>query len=136
MSKSAFMAVLCLALALPGLFAQDVQVMHATVPFDFWTGQKLMPSGNYSIRLHEGRIEVKEDPGGQTAAVALTFSESRNVAPETGELVFHHYGSEYFLASLWTPGSKNGLSLSRTNREKLVASRDGAAPQIASIRLR
>jgi hypothetical protein len=140
MSKLAFIGGLCLtlvlALGLPGLHAQETQALYATVPFDFWIGQKLLPSGNYSIDLTGERIVFREEHGGQTAAAFVTIPESRFTPPETGQLIFHRYDSEYFLATIWTPVSKDGRSLPKTSREKRVAASVGGVAQTASVRVR
>jgi hypothetical protein len=125
-----------MALGLPGLHAQETHALYATIPFDFWIGQKLLPSGNYSIDLTGERIVFWEERGGQTAAAIVTIPESRFAAPETGQLIFHRYDSEYFLASIWTPVSKHGRALPKTSREKRVAASVGGVAQTASIRVR
>ena len=125
-----------LALGLPGLRAQETQAMYATIPFDFWIGQKLLPSGNYLIDLTGDKIVFREERDRQTAAVFLTIPESRFAPPETGELVFHRYADEYFLAGVWTPVSKDGRSVPKTSREKRVAASVGGGAQTASVRLR
>ena len=111
--------------------------MYATIPFDFWMGQKLLPSGNYSIDLTGERIVLRDERGGgQTAAAFVTMPESRFAPPETGQLIFHRYESEYFLASIWTPVSKDGRALPKTSREKRVAASVGAVAETASVRAR
>jgi len=141
MSKLAFIGGLCLtlvlALELPRLRAQETQAMYATIPFDFWMGQKLLPSGNYLIDLTGERIVFREGRGGgQTAAAFVTIPESRFAPPETGQLIFHRYDTEYFFASIWTPVSKDGRSLPKTSREKRVAASVGGVAQTASVRVR
>jgi hypothetical protein len=109
--------------------------MYATIPFDFWMGQKLLPSGNYLIDLTRDKIVFREEREGQTAVVFVTIPESRFAPPETGELVFHRYADEYFLAGVWTPVSKDGRSVPKTSREKRVAASVGVGAQTASVRL-
>ena len=67
MSRFALTTGLCLtlglALGLPGLRAQGTQAMYATIPFDFWMGQKLLLSGLYSIDLIGEKIVLREERG-------------------------------------------------------------------------
>jgi hypothetical protein len=41
--------------------------------------------------------------------------------PEVSKLVFHRYGSQYFLAQVWTEGNNRGQELPKSGRESEVA---------------
>ena len=42
-------------------------------------------------------------------------------AQKTSKLVFHRYGSQYFLAQIWTAGNDRGQELPESGREREVA---------------
>jgi hypothetical protein len=71
------------------------------------------------------------------AAWLLGIPESRASAPnktDKGELVFHKYGDEYFLATIWTPNAM-GYSIPMSRHEKALANRAGSSGlETASIR--
>jgi hypothetical protein len=46
MKTFAFIGGLCLVLGTAILPAQEMVVLHANIPFDFWMGNKLVPSGD------------------------------------------------------------------------------------------
>jgi hypothetical protein len=119
-----------------GLPAQEIVAMHANIPFDFRMGDTLVPSGTYLFQVKEGAVTLREEGGRVLAAALMTIPESRLAAAFDGELVFHRYGNDYFLARVWIPDSKNGCSLWQTRREKEVARLAGGLVQTATIHLK
>jgi hypothetical protein len=134
MKKWALIGGLCLTLGSATLAAQEMVALHANIPFDFWVGNKLAPAGDYLIQTWDGKTVFREEGGHLVASWLLGVPESRVTAPEKGELIFHRYGAEYFLSTVWTPYSKLGYSIPMTSREKGVAGRVGGGPETASIR--
>jgi hypothetical protein len=124
---------LCLVVESSILPAQETVALHASIPFDFWVGNKFVPSGNYLIQASGGKTVLREEGGAAVAAWLLGIPESRLTAPDYGELVFHRYGDQYFLAVVWTPNSHLGYSIPMTSREKTVARRSGGEPQTAAV---
>lgn len=117
----------------PGLLAQEIVAMHASIPFDFRIGDKLVPSGTYLIEAKGSAITVREEAGRLVAVSFMTIPESRLATPAYGELMFNRYGNDYFLASVWTPDSKEGRSLPQTRREKEVARLAAGLVQTAAV---
>jgi hypothetical protein len=124
---------LCLVVGSSVLPAQETVALHASIPFDFWVGSKLAPSGDYLIQTSGGKTVFREEVGAVVTAWLLGIPESRVTAPDRGELVFHRYGDQYFLAVVWTPNSKLGYSIPMTSREKAVARRSGAETLTAAV---
>jgi hypothetical protein len=48
-------------------------------------------------------------------------------------LVFHRYGSQYFLAQVWSAGNSEGRELPRSRAEREVASNNQPAAQLVAI---
>jgi hypothetical protein len=133
MTKLALVLGLFVSAACSSLLAQNIVGMHANIPFSFRMGDKLLPSGTYLIQASGSAIIVREEGGRLVAASFMTIPESRATPPDNGELVFNRYGDEYFLASVWTPYSKDGRALAKTKHEKDVASLGGGVVERASI---
>ena len=131
-----FVALVCPGVVCPGLFAQQIVAMHANIPFDFRMGDKLLPAGTYLIQASDRALVLREEGGRLMAASLLTIPESQSAPPATGELWFHRYGSDYFLASVWTPYSRDGQSLPKTKQERQLARLSGGVVQTAAIHLK
>jgi hypothetical protein len=120
----------------PGLFSQQIVAMHASIPFDFRMGDKLVPSGTYLIQAKGSAITLREEGGHLVAASLMNIPESRVAAAaavDTGELVFKRYGDTYFLDKVWTADSTTGYSLPKTAQEKQLAKLAGGTFQSAAI---
>jgi hypothetical protein len=126
--------VMGLLAACSRLLAQQVVDMHASIPFAFRMGDRVIHSGTYLIQASERSIVVREEGGRLVAAALMTIPETRGVPHANGELVFKRYGEEYFLSDVWTPYSTQGCKLWMSKQEKLVASRVKAIAASASIR--
>ncbi|MBO0719398.1 MAG: hypothetical protein J2P41_01140 [Blastocatellia bacterium] len=74
------------------------------IDFDFYAGNKLMPAGNYVVRLLENgstqkSILVQQQDGNSQAII--TSVPNRNKADyQPGVILFHKYGTRYFLAGV------------------------------------
>jgi len=114
--------------------AQSPNGLRANVPFDFIIGDKT---------LHAGKITVggmTQSAAGPTSISNLSNGEhafriGRRVlssAPsDQAKLVFHKYGSRYYLAQVWIPGykawelvpsvsEKNEMRLARNSQPEVV----------------
>ncbi len=119
--KRFFLAIgLFATAASSGLLAQTMD-LRANVPFDFRLGEKIMPAGKYVIHHSDGLLMLREQSGTKAAVVFLTQPTIRRDTPKTGSLVFNRYGENYFLASVWSPYSRDGRVLVKSNREKEIA---------------
>jgi hypothetical protein len=79
-------------------FAQSNGV-RATVPFDFTVGDKLLPSGTYTLQQsssHTIMIRNHDKP----ISVFSIVNQSDHRAASGGKLLFHRYGDRYFLSDI------------------------------------
>jgi hypothetical protein len=110
-----FCAVVC-ALAI-GAFSQtrpgDLVV---DVPFAFFANGEKLPAGHYIVHQNSNMIRIFSHD--KVGLFVPTMFAIRTRA-DGSKLVFHRYGDEYFLASVWITGSKSGKELfpSRAERE-------------------
>jgi len=127
MTRFVFAAVLFTAFTSTLVEGQSIK-LKATIPFEFRVGPTAMPAGNYVIQCAaSGPVIVKEQSGSHAAMAALTEGEIRFTPLQTGELEFNRYGETYFLAKLWTPGSREGIVLPKSPREKEISREFGLA---------
>lgn len=101
--------------------------MKVTVPFNFVVENDHMQAGDYTIeRAANGRLRIKSNDG-RTTATFLAMPKEGKVTPEKAHFIFRRYGSEYFLATIWTPGLEVGWEVLQGKLETELA-RKGTPP--------
>ena|ERR1700719_4150192 len=121
MKRLQFAVGLLAALACSGLEAQTR--LEANVPFEFHMGKSTLPAGDYLFDYSSHLLVVHQQDGQHTAVMTLTSPVSRTKAPATGIVEFNRYGDSYFLAKVFTARSEEGEAVTKTAREKELASR-------------
>ena len=123
-----------LSTLLTGQCRAQSRTIEATVPFTFEVGDKAMPAGNYrveSIAPGAGSLQLirsaKGDLQVRLSAIAVP-AKNANSGPQ---LIFHRYGTHYFLAQIET-GSGHGRQLFESQQEKKLA-RSEAMNEIALL---
>ena len=107
-----------LALVCASLYAQTMN-LRATIPFAFRAGEKAMPAGEYTIRHSAGTLILHNEGG--PSVILWTNAATRPNAPADARLSFNRYGERYFLASVWTPESRDGREIPKGRAEKELA---------------
>lgn len=128
MKKQIAVAVALLAgvVAASPCYAQANGV-QGNVPFAFQVGSKTMPAGEYRVErlsIPDGSILVIRCTDGSAAALASTFGVDAKNGESQPKLVFHKYGSSYFLSEVWT-GDTRGRKLYKSDREKELVRETG-----------
>ncbi|MGZ4732013.1 MAG: hypothetical protein ACXVZH_07705 [Terriglobales bacterium] len=111
-----------LLLATASAYAQT-GVVRANVPFDFIVNKTELPAGEYSVRalgMTGVAISIQSSDNKVVKAILPQSCEAAE-APKTSKLVFHRYGSQYFLAQIWTEGNPRGQELPKSGRESEIA---------------
>jgi hypothetical protein len=124
-----------LVTALACFINAQTSTARAEVPFDFRMGQSVMPAGTYLIQSSGALLTVREESGTRKSAMQLTLPTSRAQVSSQPKLEFHRYGSDYFLAAVWSQQSHEGRVLPKTKLEQEL-SRHSQFLQTASISLR
>jgi hypothetical protein len=114
----AFLAIANFAMAGTS-FAQSTGV-RANVPFDFTVGNKLLPAGTYTIKEQSDHVIVITNHDKPIAAISLVNGDS-NQSPNGGKLMFHRYGSQYFLSEILCDRANMNLQVPTSNTEKRTA---------------
>lgn len=125
----------CAPVMLPSpVHAQARTVADATIPFEFAIGKDKMPAGKYQVVRVAPNLLRLETADMKTIKNTLVYAVSAANAPEQGRLVFHRYGSQYFLANCWLANTNSGFQLVTSKAEKktmtMVAAR---SPEAAGV---
>jgi hypothetical protein len=100
---------------------QSKQKLMAQVPFDFVVAEKTLRSGEYDIRAVNqagDAIAIKSVGGDQV--LRLSSPTERSDRQMNAKLVFHRYGSTYFLSQIWMAGESIGRELPKTRGERAI----------------
>ncbi len=111
-----------LLLATASAYAQT-GLVKANVPFNFIVNKTDMPAGEYRIQpLGVTGVAMSiQSADSSVVNTVLPHSCESAATPEVSKLVFHRYGSQYFLAQIWTAGNDQGRELPKSGREREVA---------------
>ena len=124
--------IVVLALAVP-TFAQHSGPMKVTVPFNFVVENDRLQAGEYTIeRIANGRLRIRNNDG-SVSTVFLALPAQQTGTPEKAHFIFNHYGSEYFLAKIWTPGQETGWELLQGKLEMELAKKKTAPVETATV---
>ena len=99
-------------------FAQS-KTVQAKVPFDFTVGNKLLPSGTYTIKEQSTGLIVVKNHDKAIAMISLVNPDD-NKAAGGGKLVFHKYGSQYFLSEVLSDRTNMDVQVPVSKTEKRV----------------
>jgi hypothetical protein len=99
-------------------FAQS-KTVQAKVPFDFTVGNKLLPSGVYTVKEESAGLIVIRNYDKAVAMMSLVDPDG-NKAAGGGKLVFHKYGSQYFLSEILSDSANMNVRVPVSKTEKRV----------------
>ena len=109
--------------AVVSVHAQSLQYrITANIPFEFSLGDKKLPAGKYSFgRARQGSDDTVlsvGDSAGSWKAVRVSSSVQALHTSKRARLVFHRYGSEYFLSQVWAAGAETGRQFPKSQLER------------------
>lgn len=122
-----------LLLATASAYAQT-GVVKANVPFNFIVNKTELPAGQYRIQpmgITAGAMAI-ESPNGKVVKAFLPTACQSPQTQKTTKLVFHRYGTQYFLAQIWRAGNDLGQELPASGLETEVA-RDYPAESVVVV---
>ena len=109
------LVVLSLLLTVAGAHAQSAA--RAKVPFAFKVGTTQMPAGTYNIQNELGtNLVLVRNVRTGTSVVAMGLQEAPS--EKTNKLIFHRYGSQYFLTEIVGEKGSQGMVFRATKQEK------------------
>lgn len=128
--------LITICLLLTAVFAQltpSERLMKVNVPFAFGVEDRSLPSGEYTVFTVTPERSIRlVSADGKHSAVINTLPNYANEPSTNSRLVFHKYGSKYFLAQVWTAGqnvARNPLS----SKKAMEIARSGALPRTMTI---
>jgi hypothetical protein len=116
--------------------AQAVRV-EVTVPFSFMVNRAAMPAGQYSVWSVDpdrNTLAIRNLNSHATRLVLSNACTSARGANAT-KLVFHRYGTHYFLSQIWREGAYSGREIPQSALEKELA-KDTALQQVVFVAAR
>jgi hypothetical protein len=99
-------------------FAQS-RTVQAKVPFDFTVGNKLLPSGMYTIQEKSTGLILIKNHDTAIAMMSLVVPDGNKTAGG-GKLIFHKYGSQYFLSEILCDSADLNVRVHVSKTEKRV----------------
>jgi hypothetical protein len=107
--------VLSLLITAAGAHAQTAS--RANVPFAFKVGTTQLPAGTYAIPENHGS-NVLMIRNVQTGASVLMMGRQEYPSNKTNVLIFHRYGSQYFLSEIRGSRGIQAMVFPATKQEK------------------
>jgi hypothetical protein len=122
--KGLTMLTLLVTLALVATAAtangQNRSTLKTNVPFEFIVGDKALPAGEYSVSsigIGHDALAIQATNASDNA-VRLVNTTARP-AEKSSTLVFHRYGSTFFLSEVWIGGEGQGQLL-KSRQERAI----------------
>jgi hypothetical protein len=94
--------------------------MAVDVPFAFHAAGQEFPAGHYIVSAGDDFIRVFNR---QTRGVYVPTHSAMRGDSDASRLVFHRYGSAYFLSEIWTQGKTIGRQLYVSGAERELKAR-------------
>jgi hypothetical protein len=128
--------MLVLGAAVPAL-AQYNGPMKVTVPFNFVVENDRMQAGDYTIqRASNGHLRIQSNSNDKNDGRTVTFlaiPKEGKGTPEKAHFIFHRYGSDYFLATIFTPGLETGWEVLQGKLETEIAKKGTYPVETATL---
>jgi len=123
-AKGLTMLMLVIGLALASAAVangQSGQQVTAQIPFEFNVGDQALSSGQYQLNNANSAGDVLEirSTAGKSHTMRLTSPVIANSRQDKkAKLVFHRYGSTYFLSQVWLDGRNTGREFAKSKQER------------------
>jgi hypothetical protein len=123
MKHALYLAAIAICLITPAAEAQQSNLdLRFDVPFPFSINDKTFAAGNYQITYQSRHMIIVRNRTDQTAAfVSVLPAQSRNEGNRPARLLFHRYGDQYFLTSLFCGGWESTYDFKKSRAEERLA---------------
>jgi hypothetical protein len=114
------MLSLFVTLAAASVYAQSDMSLKVNIPFEFSVGHQVLPAGEYTVRNMVLGVLVIRSVDCRASQTFSTMGTIASKTPNESSLVFHRYGDEYFLSTIWTTGNDTGHELFKSRAEREI----------------
>jgi hypothetical protein len=140
MKRITAIALLVAASFLPAVSAVAQQNgAEATIPFSFIVGTRTLPAGDYTLRQGTTPTVVTIQNKNQRNSTGVMASglSGQVKSDGTNKLIFHKYGSQYFLSEIRTSDSTMNLHFEVSKAESRARSqaKEAQAPVDESLQI-
>jgi hypothetical protein len=111
-----------MVLAVVSVNAQTGAKIDAHVPFDFVAGETKLKAGDYSVTRIAAKAFLLRSTDNKASVVVqapIAIEQPREGSPV--RLEFKRYGSEYFLAQIWSDSRSEGRQVNTSKTEERLA---------------
>lgn len=116
-------AIAFVAIATVGAHGQDPKRVQGAVPFAFYVGNTQLTAGEYDFTRAAHHVVLVRDKDWKDGVMMTTFAGTQKEFSDKPILVFRKYGEgRYFLGEIWHGGSRDGVILPKSKREKEAVS--------------
>jgi len=100
--------------------AQIEGVIEANIPFNFYVGNKQLPSGKYEIRRLDSEPNVLEmvNRESKLTVAFLVQNELMPAGANHSELIFDQYNESKFLSKIVSQGDRVEVEVAKSRAEK------------------
>jgi len=123
MKAKAIALLMMVGLAVAAASAQSTQPMNFRTPFAFMVGDQLLPAGAYTVHVVTvtGKLLVSKPDGTAAGNFVGSIVLQKLDYESRYRLVFHRYGTQYYLSEIWTPGYRTGRAIIQHPSEQKLA---------------
>jgi len=125
-TKAIALLVMTIALGVGVASAQSTAPMNFRTPFAFTVGDQLLPAGAYTVQVVSvtGTLLFSK-PDGTASGFISSLPLQKTEFENRSKLVFHRYGSSYYLSEIWTTGYRTGRTIMQHPSELKLAKNIG-----------
>ncbi len=122
-TKAIALLVIIAGLAVGVASAQSTQPVNFRAPFAFVVGDQLVPAGEYTVRVVSvtGMLSFRSRADGSRNVFVNSIPLQKTEPADRYKLVFHRYGSRYFVSEIWAPGYRTGRTVMQYPSEMKLA---------------
>lgn len=122
-TKAFALLLIMVGLAVGVASAQSTAPLTFRTPFAFVVGDQLLPAGEYTMRVVSvtGVLAFRSSADGNVNVFVNSIPVEKATAESRYKLVFHRYGSHYYVSEIWTPGYRRGRTIMQHPSELKLA---------------
>lgn len=112
------------------------QILTATVPFGFTSGDQHFLPGRYTLTVNVpgNRLFITDENGVAMTALFMTKVFIPDLRPSS-QLVFHKYGESYFLRQIKTQATDISMPVQKAEAFAKRAANGNRGPKLALVRI-